>query len=152
MKLSEALILRADAQKRLAQIRERFARSAKVQEGEQPPEDPNALLDEHTRTAAAVVSLIQRINRTNASSAFDATRTITDAIAERDGLVLQQIALRQMINLSAPPDVRYGRSEIKYIATIDVALLQRQLDDVSRRYRELDMALQAKNWEIDLLE
>lgn len=152
MKLSEALILRADAQKRLAQIRERFARSAKVQEGEQPPEDPNALLDEHTRTVAAVVSLIQRINRTNASSAFDATRTITDAIAERDGLVLQQTALRQMINLSAPPDVRYGRSEIKYITTIDVAVLQRQLDDLSRRYRELDMALQAKNWEIDLVE
>ena len=37
MKLAEALIQRADCQKRIAQLRQRLTRSAKVQEGEQPP-------------------------------------------------------------------------------------------------------------------
>jgi len=40
MKLAEALILRADSQKRIEQLRQRLVRSAKVQEGETPPEQP----------------------------------------------------------------------------------------------------------------
>jgi hypothetical protein len=44
MKLSEALILRADCQKRIQQLRERLERSAKVQEGETPFEEPQALI------------------------------------------------------------------------------------------------------------
>ena len=46
MKLAEALILRADCQKRLHEIKQRLIRSAKVQEGEEPPEQPQALLEE----------------------------------------------------------------------------------------------------------
>ena len=45
MKLAEALILRADNQKRLEQVCQRLLRSAKVQEGDQPPEDPGALIE-----------------------------------------------------------------------------------------------------------
>jgi len=37
MKLAEALVLRADVQKRIAQMRERLRQSGLVQEGEQPP-------------------------------------------------------------------------------------------------------------------
>lgn len=44
MKLAEVLILRADCQKRIDQLRQRLLRSAKVQEGEQPPENPQQLL------------------------------------------------------------------------------------------------------------
>lgn len=46
MKLAEALVLRADLQKRIAQLRERLRQSALVQEGEQPPENPEQLLIE----------------------------------------------------------------------------------------------------------
>ena len=42
MKLAEALILRADMQKRIQQLRERLNRSARVQEGDTTPEnDPS---------------------------------------------------------------------------------------------------------------
>ena len=44
MKLAEALLLRADLQKRIEQIESRLLRNAKVQEGETPAEDPQALL------------------------------------------------------------------------------------------------------------
>ncbi|EDL65932.1 DIP1984 family protein [Bacillus sp. SG-1] len=40
MKLAEALLERADLQKRLAQMTGRLERSAVIQEGEDPPEDP----------------------------------------------------------------------------------------------------------------
>ena len=46
MKLAEALIWRADAKKRLEQLKTRLVRVAKVQEGDAPAEDPKALLAE----------------------------------------------------------------------------------------------------------
>ena len=44
MKLAEALTHRADCQRKLAQLKDRMIRNAKVQEGEQPAEDPFELL------------------------------------------------------------------------------------------------------------
>ncbi len=46
MKLAEALANRADLQKRIEQMRGRLQKSALVQEGESPPEDPQKLLEE----------------------------------------------------------------------------------------------------------
>lgn len=152
MKLAEALILRADAQKRLAQIKDRLSRSAKVQEGEQPPEDPQELLTEVQRVVVEFTDLVKRINRTNAATPFTGGGTLTDALAERDGIAMQRGVLDGVIKASAAPDYRYGRSEIKYISTVDVASLQKQMDDLARRYRELDSEVQRLNWEIDLLD
>ena len=44
MKLAEALALRSDAQKRLAQLQGRAVASARSQEGEEPPERAEELL------------------------------------------------------------------------------------------------------------
>ena len=46
MKLAEALLERADLQKRIAQMDGRLENNAQVQEGEKPAEDPKALLKE----------------------------------------------------------------------------------------------------------
>ena len=46
MKLAEALTLRADLQRRIAALRDRLKRNAKVQEGDTPAEDPAVLLRE----------------------------------------------------------------------------------------------------------
>lgn len=151
MKLAEALILRADVQKRLAQLRERLTRSAKVQEGEKPPEDPQTLLAEHHQLVREFTEIMQRINRTNAATAFNGTSTLTDALAERDALVLERHTLQAVVDATATPDFRYGRAEIKYLATIDVAELQREIDTLARRFRELDTAIQQMNWQVDLL-
>jgi len=151
MKLAEALIQRADAQKRVEQLRNRLSRSAKVQEGEQPPEDPQELLAEIDTVITELTRLIQQINRTNASTNFDDNRTLTDALAERDTLMLRRGMLTTLINASQP-QMRYGRAEIKELPTVNVAEIQQQVDDVSRQYRELDTAIQQMNWTIDLIE
>src|SRR6202165_2346758 len=84
MKLAEALAERSDCQKRLEELRDRLERSARIQEGEQPAEDPSELLSETDRIYARLLELISGINRTNSRTAFDNERTISDAIAERD--------------------------------------------------------------------
>ena len=46
MKLAEALILRADCQKRIQQLETRLTNNAMVQDGEAPAEDPSQLRSE----------------------------------------------------------------------------------------------------------
>ena len=65
MKIAEALILRADIQKRIAQLKVRLNNNAKVQENEEPAEDPEFLLTELTALISQLTELVIKINRTN---------------------------------------------------------------------------------------
>ena len=81
MKLAEALLLRADRNRTLEQLKQRIQVSARYQEGEKPPEDARDLV-----TAAATVldeleGLIRDINRTNSGTVMGDGRTVTDALA-----------------------------------------------------------------------
>ncbi|MGB7415489.1 MAG: DIP1984 family protein [Thermosynechococcaceae cyanobacterium] len=92
MKLAEALIQRADCQKKIVQLRQRLNRSAKVQEGEQPPENPQELLMELEDAIATLTTLIRRINRTNFSTEFN-NGILSDALAQRDTLMTKRSVL-----------------------------------------------------------
>ena len=63
MKLAEALQLRADLQKRMAQLAGRLYDNATVQEGEQPAEDPKELLAEYEDCIVQLEDLMARINQ-----------------------------------------------------------------------------------------
>jgi hypothetical protein len=152
MKLAEALILRADAKKRLIQIQERLKRSARVQEGDTPPENPQELLTELTRTVAEFTALMKRINRTNALTPFGNGQTLTDALADRDGLTTEQNVLATVIAEAALPAQRFAQSNIKIFRAVDVNASQKQLDALARRRRDLDTQIQALNWTVDLVE
>ncbi|MCU0569467.1 MAG: DIP1984 family protein [Oculatellaceae cyanobacterium Prado106] len=151
MKLAEALILRADYQKRMAQLQQRLIRSAQVQEGEQPPELPQELLTELEAIATELTRLIQRINRTNSTTLFQ-NAPLANALAERDVLRLRRSAYDSLINAAAMRQDRYMRSELRLVSTVDVAELQQQVDRMARDYRELDAQIQAMNWATDLIE
>ena len=100
MKLAEALILRADCQKRIEQVKSRLLRNAKVQEGEVPAENPQDLINELENVSGELVDLIKRINKTNSTSAFSEGQSIADALAERDVLVLRRGAYRVFCKLN----------------------------------------------------
>ena len=151
MKLAEALILRADLKKRIEQLRERLRRNAKVQEGNLPVEPPQLLLSEFERSAAELEALIRRVNSTNATVMFDSQHLISDAIAKRDGFDLRIRIMREVIAATSESDWLITRSEIKSVPTLDAAVLQRQLDDLSRERRDLDTQLQAINWKVELV-
>lgn len=151
MKLAEALIQRADHRKRLDQLRERLLRVARVQEGDEPAEDPAALLAEVERTAAELTRLIQRINRTNSTTPLDDGRTIADALAERDTLQLRHSIVTALVQAASIKQDRFTKSEVRFQSTVNVAGLQQQADDLAQTYRELDTKIQAANWLVELV-
>jgi len=151
MKVAEALSLRADLQKRLEQLKQRLVKNARVQEGDTPQEDPVELQAEMERSAAELVSLIQRINRTNAATRFG-SGTFADALAERDVLKIRYNAYRELANAASTSQNRTTRSEVKFISTVSVAGIQRKADDLAKEYRELDTRIQEADWLTTLLD
>ena len=152
MKLAEALILRADYQKCAEQLRGRIVNNAKVQEGDTPSEDPNKLLQELDDLSSNLTDLIQRINKTNSAAIFSGDKTLTDALAERDVLSLKRKIYSELAKAASVTQTRYSKSEVKFKSTVDVSSIQRQVDDMSKAYREMDAQIQALNWATDLAE
>lgn len=152
MRLAEALILRADCNRRSEQLKQRLLRSAKVQEGNAPAEDPQELLAELERVSSQLEQLIQRINRTNSSTMLDQTGVLSDALATRDVLKLKHGVYQQLAQAAVVTQDRYSKSEVKFSSTVDVAAIQRRADDLARQHRDLDARIQEANWRIELLE
>ena len=151
MKLAEALILRADSQKRFAQLQSRLVGNAKIQEGDEPAESPNELLKELEGVAAELVNLIKRINKTNSATVVATGKTVSDVLAERDILALRRAAYSNLALNAAVAHGRLTRSEIKYVSTIKVAEIQKHADELAKEYRELDARIQELNWKTELI-
>ncbi len=149
MKLAEALILRKDMQQRLSLLEDRLFDSARVQEGDKPAEDPKQLLAELERVTDELAMLIARINHTN-SQTRENGETLTDMLARRDMLQEKVRILRSFARAAGDIAGRQTRSEIRMIATVDVAALRRQEDTLSKTLRELDTSIQAMNWQTEL--
>ena len=154
MRLSEALIQRADTQKRIQQLHSRLKRSARIQEGEEVPEDPQELLTELAQLISVFNTLVAQINQTNSRTQFDSNRTLTEALAERDAILLHRQILEGVIQAATGADgSRMTRfSQIKSFSAVNVREVQAMIDTLSRRYRELDTRIQEINWATDLIE
>lgn len=78
MKLSEALMIRADYQKQLGQLKQRVLNNAKVQEGDEPAGRVALLLAQMDQPAGEYQRLLQQINTTNIQTEFAPGMTLTD--------------------------------------------------------------------------
>ena len=152
MKVGEALTLRSQLVNRVGQLRERLKANALVQEGEQPSEDPAALLAEFDGVVTELERLIVSINKTNIATRLSSGETLTEALARRDALAVRQSVLRQTADAGAERQQRYGLAEIRILPTVDVGGLRRQADDLARERRELDARIQEANWATELSE
>lgn len=152
MKLAEALALRGDAQRRLAQLQARAVSVARYQEGEAPPESAMDLLAQAREVTVQIEELVRRINRTNAAAELEPGVTITDAIARRDALASRRKLVTSVADAASghqPHDAGWARqlrSELRQLTDVPVAGLRREADDLARQYRELDMRIQEANW------
>ena len=120
MKLAEALVLRADIQRRIEQLRERLKYSVLVQEGDSPPEDPELLMNELDRLLLQLVELISQINRTNTHASL------------RNGVSLSQLLILL-------------RAESNIIAALKSAML-RQLMLVHCVSKPISLRSNTENW------
>ena len=157
MKLAEALLLRADRNRTLEQLKQRVQVSARYQEGEEPPEDARELVSMASTVLDELEGLIRNINLTNSGTVMADGRTVTDALAERDVLRLRYSVLKVSADAASGAQQQVGymratRSELKLMSDLDVKNLRQQASDIARRVRELDARIQEVNWTTELLE
>ena len=152
MKLAEALLIRSDMQKKLAQLKGRIRSNVKVQDGDTPSEDPNALMIEASQIISELSNLIERIHRTNAIAQTDKGQSMLTLLVERDTLEMRHKLLIEAIEATDTEVDRYSHREIKWNIIVSVAGLQKQADDIAMKLRKINIVIQANNWQIDLIE
>lgn len=146
MKLAEALIERADLQRRLEQLKQRLNQNAQYQEGEKPAESPEALLAEYRQAATKLEQLIVKINLANNRIQLESGQLMVEALAKRDRLKAEHNTLINLADAATQTFDRYSRSEIKTLAAIDVKNIRKQIDEIAKQHRQLDTQIQQANW------
>jgi uncharacterized protein DUF6847 len=151
MKLAEALLLRSDLVKKLASLQSRAQKFAMVQEGEKPAEDPRDLFVQIDAVAAELQRLISAINHANLKHTLVGKPvTLTEALSQRDVLVQRHRIYQSVLDACVRPPDRYGMKEIRWVASIDIAVLQKRVDDLAKEIRELNAAIQEAGWRVEL--
>ena len=151
MKLAEALCMRADLQKYVEQLRSRLMDNMKVQEGDQPAEQPTILFTELNNVLPQLESLIVKINLTNTQMKIG-DKTMTQLLAEKDILKKKLEIYRSAYSKAIIRNERNSRNEIRFVSTIDGESMQKKIDKMSKEYRELDMRIQQANWTTELVD
>ena len=150
MKLAEALSIRKDLQKRIQQLEQRIKSNVKVQEDDEPLEDPNELMKELHSCLIQLEELIGRINLTNINTKNAEGLSITQLIAKKDTLTMLIGILRNIYSEATNLFNRYSSSELRIECVIDAKQLSKQIDDYSGRLRKLDIEIQSLNFLTEL--
>lgn len=152
MKLAEALLERADLQKRIQQLESRIVSSASYQEGEPPAEDAAELLAQAIAAIGDLERLVTLINTTNAATVGSDGRTMTALLAAREALRSHHGILSRAADAAAGNawNQRQLRSELRQVAALPVKQIREQADAVAQQLRALDVQIQSTNWEADL--
>lgn len=150
MKLAEALLLRSEYQKKIVDLQSRILVNVKVQDNDKPLEDPNALTEEASDLIARLGELINKINARNNATILPNGKTISEAIVERDTLMRQRNLLTSITGKAHEKDYRLTHAEVKMNVTVSVSKTQKQIDELSKKFRELDTQIQGINWTTEL--
>lgn len=151
MKIAEALSIRKDLQNRIAQLQGRIANNVKVQEGDEPLENPDQLLKELDDCLSQLEDIIFRINATNMQVKNAKGVSLTQLMARRDVLTIRINTLRNVFNTASESQNRYSQSEIRMVTVVDVKKLSKQIDKLSANLRVLDMEIQGLNFSAELI-
>ncbi|MEG1637821.1 MAG: DIP1984 family protein, partial [Cellulosilyticaceae bacterium] len=95
--------------------------------------------------------IVKSINRTNVSVIVAKEESLADLIISRDLMKKKRNILSAIMQEAVIKQDRYSRTEVKFVNTIKISDLQKEIDGVSKLYRELDVKIQEKNWTVELL-
>ena len=151
MKLAEALQERADLNRSIDELRRRLSNALLVQEGEEPPENPQELLKELEAALERLEYLMAAINLTNCKTRANGL-TLTELIAKKDALRLKASAYKDMVFTAGQNTSRARGTEIRVRAVLKASDLQKIVDSAAKEARELDNLLQETNWKTKLIE
>ena len=151
MKLAEALQERADLNLKIEELKKRLNNAVLVQEGEEPAEDPAALLRELDDAVQRLETLMAAINLTNSRARVNGM-TLTQLIARKDALTVQLSAYRNLVYTAGQNTSRARGTEIRVKALLKASELQKKADQLARELRQTDNLLQETNWKTKLIE
>ncbi len=152
MKLAELLLKRSDLQKRIATLRERIAKNAKIQEGSKAHESAEALLEQALAANRELHRVVVALHEANLAARLDDGRSLTAAVAQRDQLAAEHALLRAAVDAAVAEVDRYGSRELRWVSTLDVAALHRRADAAAEHLRDLNVEIQRVNWVYDVPE
>lgn len=152
MKLAEALLLRSEYQKKLENLQSRIMANLKVQEDNKPHENPEELLKEAFDLNEQLCALVKQINACNNVTTLSNGQTLSETLADRDMLMKKRNLLAAAAAKANEQDYRFTHTEVKMCVTLSIRQLQKQIDSLSRSFRELDTQIQAANWTVELEE
>jgi len=112
MKIAEALIVRADMQKKIASLKQRIGNNVIVQEGDVPHEDPAELMAQAFAAQDELEALVVRINQANFAHALADGRKLSQAVAHRDTLVARHALISHAVASTNKEPDRYSMKEI----------------------------------------
>lgn len=95
--------------------------------------------------------LVAHINQTNSAIRVEG-ESLTLLLARRDAWRQRASIVREFLDTASSLADRASRNEIKITSTVNVRLLQKELDEKSKALRELDAKIQSANWLFDLAE
>lgn len=152
LKLGEALSLRARQAQLLEDLRERIKVNALAQEDTPPAEDPEKLIEEFERVSDEHAVLVQRIARTNAAGVASNGDNMLSLLHQREALrrkrnIHDAAARAATVNSNA---YRFGRSEIKFVAHVEVTKHRGIADELDEAIRRIDAIIQESNWQLEL--
>lgn len=150
MKLAELLIERSEIQKRIAQMSSRLNDYATVQEGDQPPFDPEKMLKALDGLHIKLENAIMKINHVNMTTEFESGVTLAEAVTRRDVMKSRRNIYHGLFTASVIRDSRYSKKEIKFVTTLDVDRIMDVTDELAKEIRILDAKIQLKNWEVEV--
>lgn len=151
MKLAEALMERKAIKTKMEDLKKRIYQNSRIQEGEQPIEDPIKLIEElHSETKNFEV-LIARINQTNNVTHLTEDMTLMEAIVKKDMLNYLHLIHINLADKATPTHDRFSPREIKFIPAIDIVEIRKKADEIAKEYRLLDMKIQEANWNTELI-
>ena len=114
-------------------------------------EKPEELMKELDTCLVQLEELIWRINATNMQTKNSDGVTLTQLMARKDVLTMRVATLRNIFETASAGQDRYSRSEIKTVTVVDVKAIGKLVDDCSARMRQLDMEIQALNFQTELI-
>jgi hypothetical protein len=148
MKLAEALLLRADLQRKIDQLNDRILPNLIVHNQANPQEDPTKLLAQLRDAIGQLERIAVKVNNTNIQTLLPDGRSLMEGLAKRDAIKMLQ---SKMYDVRRSSTIRsYGHDN--QTATLKFPAVQSEIDQLGRSFREIDTIIQRLNWNTDLIE
>jgi len=147
MKLAEAMMQRADLDKKVSILGARLNDIALINKNYALEDEPKHLFEELNKSMKALSELVYRIHVTNMETIDNGT-TIT-AMLTKEEILKMRINTLIRIKESASIDSRFDKTI--YTILINKAELQKELDECKSQLEKLDMKLQQLNWQTELI-